>query len=69
MIFREECGGVTPVTFANFARVAGFFWPEGREDGMASHGNIRTQTLGAFSVVEMNKIVAMLPAAEFTATN
>ena len=35
---------------------------------MASLGNIRTQTLRAFSAVEMNKIVAMLPAAEVTAT-
>lgn len=35
---------------------------------MASLGNIRTQTLRAFSVVEMSKIIAMLPAAEVTAT-
>ena len=35
---------------------------------MASLGNIRTQTLRAFSVNEMNKIVAMLPTAELTLT-
>ena len=35
---------------------------------MASLGNIRTQTLRAFSVNEMNKIVAMLPTAEVTST-
>lgn len=35
---------------------------------MASLGNIRTQTLRAFSVSEMSKIVAMLPTTEVTAT-
>jgi uncharacterized protein with GYD domain len=35
---------------------------------MASLGNIRTQTLRAFSANEMNKIVAMLPTAEVTST-
>jgi uncharacterized protein with GYD domain len=35
---------------------------------MASLGNIRTQTLRAFSNVEMSQIVAKLPAAEMTAT-
>jgi len=35
---------------------------------MASLGNIRTQTLRAFSVSEMSKIVAMLPATDVTAT-
>jgi uncharacterized protein with GYD domain len=35
---------------------------------MASLGNIRTQTLRAFSAGEMNKIVAMLSTAEVTAT-
>ena len=35
---------------------------------MASLGNIRTQTLRAFSASEMNKIVAMLPTTEVTAT-
>ena len=35
---------------------------------MASLGNIRTQTLRAFSVNEMNKIVAMLPTTEVTST-
>jgi uncharacterized protein with GYD domain len=34
---------------------------------MASLGNIRTQTLRAFSVSEMSKIVGMLPATEVTA--
>ena len=33
---------------------------------MASLGNIRTQTLRAFSADEMNKIVEMLPATEMT---
>lgn len=35
---------------------------------MASLGNIRTQTLRAFSVSEMNKIVAMLPTTDVTST-
>ena len=35
---------------------------------MASLGNIRTQTLRAFSVSEMSKIAAMLPPTEVTAT-
>ena len=35
---------------------------------MASLGNIRTQTLRAFSSSEMTRIVSMLPAAEVTAT-
>jgi uncharacterized protein with GYD domain len=35
---------------------------------MASLGNIRTQTLRAFSIVEMSQIVAKLPAAGMTAT-
>jgi len=35
---------------------------------MASLGNIRTQTLRAFTTVEMKKIVTMLPATELTAT-
>jgi len=35
---------------------------------MASLGNIRTQTLRAFSVSEMSKIVAMLPVTDVTAT-
>jgi uncharacterized protein with GYD domain len=34
---------------------------------MASLGNIRTQTLRAFSVSEMSKIVAMLPVTDLTA--
>lgn len=34
---------------------------------MASLGNIRTQTLRAFSADEMTQIVARLPAAEMTA--
>ena len=34
---------------------------------MASLGNIRTQTLRAFSASEMNKIVGMLPATEVAA--
>ena len=35
---------------------------------MASLGNIRTQTLRAFSSSEMTRIVNMLPTAEVTAT-
>jgi uncharacterized protein with GYD domain len=35
---------------------------------MASLGNIRTQTLRAFSASEMSKIVAMLSATDVTAT-
>ncbi len=35
---------------------------------MASLGNIRTQTLRAFSAAEMNRIVAKLPATDVTAT-
>jgi len=35
---------------------------------MASLGNIRTQTLRAFSSSEMTRIVNMLPATEVTAT-
>jgi uncharacterized protein with GYD domain len=35
---------------------------------MASLGYIRTQTLRAFSIVEMSQIVAKLLAAEMTAT-
>ena len=35
---------------------------------MASLGNIRTQTLRAFSADEMTKIVARLPATDVTAT-
>jgi uncharacterized protein with GYD domain len=126
-----------PVTFAYFAGVTGFFWPEGREGAMATYvslvnfteegarhirhtterakglvnaaanlgikikdiywtmgafdavfiadapddetltafamsmaslGNIRTQTLRAFSIVEMSQIVAKLPAADMTTT-
>ena len=34
---------------------------------MASLGNIRTQTLRAFSTSEMSKIVGMLPANDVTA--
>jgi uncharacterized protein with GYD domain len=35
---------------------------------MSSLGNIRTQTLRAFSAEEMNKILAKVPAGNFTAT-
>lgn len=34
---------------------------------MASLGNIRTQTLRAFSAEEMNRILAKLPAGDFSA--
>jgi len=33
---------------------------------IASLGNIRTQTLRAFSAAEMNKILEKMPAANFT---
>ena len=35
---------------------------------MASLGNIRTQTLRAFTADELNKILAKVPAGNFTAT-
>jgi uncharacterized protein with GYD domain len=35
---------------------------------MGSLGNIRTQTLRAFSATEMNKILEKVPARNFTST-
>jgi uncharacterized protein with GYD domain len=35
---------------------------------MASLGNIRTQTLRAFSANEMNKILDKIPAGDFSGT-